>query len=41
MGMDRDSRTDHWQPDRLWQSDGGADSTGRKEGRRGYDHHLA
>ena len=25
MGMDRDSRTDHWQPDRLWQPNGGAD----------------
>ena len=24
-----------------WQPDGGADSTGRKDGRRGYDHHLA
>ena len=29
------------QPARLWQPDGGADSAGRKDGRRGYDHHLA
>lgn len=25
------------QPDRLWQPDGGADSAGRKDGRRGYE----